>query len=474
MSSEYPFYLSGKWQKSNEKLDIYSPYDSHLVGTTYKANPEQIEIAIADSVVAFEKTKQMPLYEKAEKLLHIAALLKRDQEEIAAILSAEAGKPIKAARAEADRAVLTFTDAAEESKRIRGEQFPLDYESGSKNRWAILRRYPIGPILGISPFNFPLNLVCHKVAPALAAGNTMILKPASQTPLSALMLAKIIDEADWPVGTLSVLPMDSSNAHLLVSDDRIKMLTFTGSPAVGWNLKSQCGRKKITLELGGNAGVIVHHDADPEYAATRITYGGFILSGQNCISVQRIYLHEDIYDNFMECFIPKVNALKCGDPADESTDIGPLIHPEEVKRVTGWLSEATRQGAKIITGGDVVDGNILQPTVLNDVKAEMKVSCEEIFAPVVSIYRYSDIDKALAEVNNSEFGLQAGIFTHDAQIIFKAYETLDVGGVVAGDIPTYRIDPMPYGGTKSSGTGREGARFAIEEMTEPKLLVMNI
>ena len=473
MTSEYPIYLCGRWEKTADILEVRSPYDNHLVGKTWKAGTDEIAGAIKGSVAAFKRTKILPLFEKAEKLKRITGAMKDNQEEIACVLSAEAGKPITAARAEVSRAILTFTDAAEECKRIRGEYMQLDFEPGSKNRWGIIRRFPIGPILAISPFNFPLNLVSHKVAPALAAGNTIILKPASQTPLVSLLLARLIDDAGWPEGSISVLPMDSSNAHLLVEDERLKMLTFTGSPEIGWKLKSQAGKKKVTLELGGNAGVIVHRDADIELAATRCAYGGFILSGQNCISVQRIYLHDDIYDKFLEIFIPKVEALKVGDPANDETDIGPLSHPDETTRVMNWIEEAKSQGAKVLTGGKL-SGNIVIPTVVAKVQPDMKISCKEIFAPVVNIYRYSDIDQALDEVNNSEFGLQAGLFTNDARIIFKAYDILEVGGVIAGDVPTYRIDPMPYGGIKNSGSGREGVRFAIEEMTEPKLLVMNM
>lgn len=473
MAAEYPIYLCGRWEKTADILEVRSPYDNHLIGKTWKAGTDEIASAIKGSVAAFKRTKILPLYEKAEKLKHITDSMKDNQEEIASVLSAEAGKPITAARAEVSRAILNFTDVTEECKRIRGEHMPLDFEPGSKNRWGIIRRFPIGPILAISPFNFPLNLVCHKVAPALAAGNTIILKPASQTPLTSLLLARLIDDAGWPEGTISVLPMDSSHAHLLVEDERLKMLTFTGSPEIGWKLKSQAGKKKVTLELGGNAGVIVHHDADIELAAARCAYGGFILSGQNCISVQRIYLHDDIYNKFLDVFIPKVEALKVGDPANDKTDIGPLIHPDETMRVINWLDEAKNQGAEVLTGGKL-SGNIVTPTVVTNVQPDMKISCREIFAPVVNIYRYSDIDQALNEVNNSEFGLQAGLFTNDARIIFKAYDILEVGGVIAGDVPTYRIDPMPYGGIKNSGNGREGARFAIEDMTEPKLLVMNV
>lgn len=473
MAIEYPIYLNGQWVNTNNVLEVRSPYDDHLVGTTWKSTEKEIKEAIDGSVAAFEKTKVLPLYKKSEWLLKTAGLMRENLETIASVLSAEAGKPIKASRAEVSRAILTLTDTAEECKRIYGEHVPLDFEPGSKDRWGIIKRFPLGPILAISPFNFPLNLVCHKVAPALAAGNTIILKPASSTPLSSLWLARLIDEAGWPDGSFNVLPMDSSNAHYLIEDDRLKMLTFTGSPEIGWQLKSQARKKKVTLELGGNAGVIVHNDADIELASSRCTYGSFILSGQNCISLQRIYLHDDIYDEFLSKFIPKVEALKAGDPADDQTDVGPLIHRDETKRVLSWLKEAETQGAKILTGGQL-SGTVIKPTVVADVKPDMKISCEEIFGPVVSIYRYKSIDSALDEVNNSVFGLQAGLFTNDARIIFNAYERLEVGGVIAGDVPTYRIDPMPYGGVKDSGMGREGARFAIEEMTEPKLLVMNV
>jgi acyl-CoA reductase-like NAD-dependent aldehyde dehydrogenase len=337
----------------------------------------------------------------------------------------------------------------------------------------LIRHFPIGPILGISPFNFPLNLIAHKIAPALASGNTMILKPASQTPLTALRLAKEIEKADWPSGSFNVLPMDSANAGILVEDDRIKMVTFTGSPAVGWALKKQAAMKKVTLELGGNAGVIIHEDADIEFAARRCAYGGYVLSGQNCISVQRIYAHEKIYAKFLHEFAEQVKQLKTGNPADDQTDVGPLIHPDEVKRVKTWIGEAVNKGASVHTGGTIT-GNVLSPTIIVDADPRMKVSCQEVFAPLVVVYRYSDFDQALENVNDSEYGLQAGVFTRDAGRIFRAYETLEVGGVIIGDVPTYRIDPMPYGGVKQSGMGREGVRFAITEMTEPRLIVMNM
>ncbi len=473
MEYEFPILINGKWKKTSDILRILSPYDQKNIGVTYRAGEGEIEDAIVSAENAFKITKKMPVYERSEKIFQVAQAIKDNKEDFAQIISAEAGKPIKQARGEVERAIFTFNDAAEESKRQRGEQIPLDLDAGSVERWALLKRFPVGIILGITPFNFPLNLVCHKLAPAMASGNTIILKPASQTPFSTLRLAQEIEKVGWPSGAVNVLPMDSKNAHILVKDERIKMITFTGSPAIGWTLKSQAGQKRVTLELGGNAGVILHNDADIEYASTRCVMGGFSYAGQSCISVQRIYIHEAVYNKFMTLFLGKVNALKCGDPANDQTDVGPLIHPEEYIRVSSWINDAVKNGAKILTGGKK-EGNIFQPTVLSDVSPDLPVSCQEVFAPVVVVYKYSEFEEALEQVNNSDFGLQAGVFTNDAKLIFQAYDKLEVGGVVIGDVPTYRIDHMPYGGIKNSGMGREGLRFAIEEMTEPKLLVMNL
>jgi acyl-CoA reductase-like NAD-dependent aldehyde dehydrogenase len=473
MPYDFPMFVNGDFFHTKDRLEIKSPYDGHLVGNTSRASFTEIESAIDSSLKAFEVTKRMPIYERMDKLSAIIDDLKTNKEEFAHIICEESGKAITTSRLEADRAVMTFTDALEECKRIRGEYLPLDYELSAKNRWGLIRRFPIGPIFGISPFNFPLNLVCHKVAPALASGNTMNLKPASQTPLSALRLAQSVDKAGWPKGSFNVLPMDSKNAHILLEDDRIQMVTFTGSPEVGWALKNHADRKRVTLELGGNAGAIIHQDTDLEYAAARCAAGGFVQSGQNCISVQRIYVYDDIYESFMEEFISKVKALKTGDPSKEDTFVGPMIHPTEVQRVKNWLKEATDDGATILTGG-TIEGNLMTPTVVKDVKPDHKISCLEVFAPVVVVYKYNNVLDALKQVNDSRYGLQAGLFTKDAELIFKAYEELDVGGLIIGDVPTFRMDHMPYGGTKLSGMGREGVRFAMEEMTEMKLLVMNI
>ncbi len=473
MSKEYKFLINGQWLTSSENHEIKSPYNGEVIGRTYRPSPDDVENAIKAATAAFEITKKMPPYERSEILFNIVRILQERKEELAQSIAAEAGKPIKAARIEAERSILTFTIAAEEAKRINGEIIPLDIHPYGKDRICNISRFPIGPIAGISPFNFPLNLVVHKVAPCIASGNTMLLKPASQTPLSSLKLGEIVMEAGLPAGALNILPCTAQGAEPLITDERIKKLTFTGSPVVGWGLKQRCGRKKITLELGGNAGVIVHNDADLNYAVDRVIMGGFGYSGQVCISVQRIFVHNEIFEEFKEKFIKKVKALKTGDPLDENTDVGPMISEKEADRVEAWIKEAANNGASILTGGER-NKSMLAPTVITDVKPDMKVSCQELFAPVVTLASYSDFHAAVKEVNESEFGLQAGIFCKDLDLIYSAYNELNVGGIVIGDVPTFRIDNMPYGGVKSSGLGREGIRFAIEEMTELKALVLNL
>jgi acyl-CoA reductase-like NAD-dependent aldehyde dehydrogenase len=336
-----------------------------------------------------------------------------------------------------------------------------------------VRRFPLGPIAGITPFNFPLNLVAHKVAPAIASGCTMVLKPAPQTPLTALLMAEAVQQAGWPDGALNVLPLSNEDAGLLVTDERLKLISFTGSAAVGWDVKRRAGKKKVTLELGGNAGVIVHSDADLTYAAERCVTGGFAYAGQSCISVQRILVERSVFEKFTELFVAGVKKLRTGDPLEESTDVGPLIRESDAIRASDWIQEAVRGGARLLCGGQR-QGSILEPTVLTRTRPEMRVNCQEIFAPVVTIESYDDFSDALKQINNSPYGLQAGIFTRDAKLLFSAYEELEVGALMAGDVPTFRIDHMPYGGIKESGSGREGLRYAIEDMTEPKLLVMNL
>lgn len=469
---EYGTLVNGTWIKTGDAIDVRSPYDNALVAVVHRAGPEQLEQAIAAAHDAFRTTRKMPGWQRSEILENISQSIAERREDFARTISLEAGKPIKTARGEVDRAIFTFKVASEEARRIYGEIVPLDWLPGNEGRVAHVQRVPLGPVLGIAPFNFPLNLVAHKVAPAFAAGNPIIIRPASQTPVSSIKLAEVVLEAGWPEAGIAVVPSTTADAGLLVTDDRIKKLSFTGSPAVGWALKKAAGRKRVTLELGGNAGTIIHSDADVGYAAERITLGGFSYAGQSCISVQRVYAHAEIYESLMDEFIPRVEALKTGDPLEEETDVGPLIDKGAAERVVSWISEATDGGAELLVGGGR-DGNIVEPTVLASLRNEMKVSCEEVFGPVVGMYPYTDVREAIREVDDSDFGLQAGLFTEDQRIIQAAFDEIEVGGLMVNDVSTYRIDHMPYGGVKFSGEGKEGLRYAIAEMTEMKLLTYN-
>lgn len=412
-------------------------------------------------------------YARSTLLAHAAQALQARQEEFARTMTAEAGKPLTDARREVGRAIHTLSIAGEEAKRIGGEVVPLDWSPGMESYWGVTRRFPIGPILGITPFNFPLNLVVHKVAPALAAGNSILIKPAPQTPLTALLLGDLLLKAGVPPGGLNILPCDNTVAEHMVVDPRFKLLSFTGSAPVGWMLKAKCGKKKVVLELGGNAAVIIEPDADLEYAAQRCVTGGFTYAGQTCISVQRIFVHASIAESFTEQLMARVRGLATGDPGDERTVVGPLIDAGAAQRIEGWIGEAVAQGARVLSGG-LREGSVVQPTVLSQVTAAMNVSCREVFGPLVTITPYREFDAALRAVNESDYGLQAGIFTNNIGRIFQAFEQLEVGGVLANEIPTFRADHMPYGGIKDSGIGREGVRYAIEDMTEPKLLVVNL
>jgi acyl-CoA reductase-like NAD-dependent aldehyde dehydrogenase len=456
---------------TGETYEVRSPYDDSLVAVVHRAGPREIESAIAGAVRAFETTRKLPSWRRSEILAGIADRIDAAREDFARTIALEAGKPIKTARAEAERAAFTFRVASEETKRIYGEIVPLDWIPGNDGRVAHVRRIPLGPVAGISPFNFPLNLVSHKVAPALAAGNPIIVRPASQTPISALKLGRILLEAGWPEEGIAVVPSSTKDAAPLVEDDRIKLLTFTGSPPVGWELKKRAGMKRVTLELGGNAAVVVAADADAAYAAERIVWGGTTNAGQTCISVQRVYQHESL-DGFEDDLVRRFEQLVVGDPLDEATDVGPLITPDEAERVEEWLKEAVDGGARILTGGER-DGSLFQPTVIAGVDDRMKVSCEELFAPVIGVYEFSDTLEALDQAGASEFGLQAGLFTNDIRIIDAAFDRIEVGGLMVNDVATFRVDHMPYGGVKRSGFGREGLRYAIEEMTELKLLTFN-
>lgn len=469
----FGFFVDGKWKEEGDLIEIKAPFDGEVIAHVFQGRREHAEAAIQAAVKAFGTTRRLPAFERQRVLRAIAQGIHERKAEFAQTLAREAGKPIKASRTEVERAIFTFTVAAEESTRIYGEYLPLDSQEFTAGRWGIVRRFPLGPIAGITPFNFPLNLVAHKVAPAIAAGCPIVLKPAPQTPLCALMLAEVVQQAGWPDGGLNVLPLANEEAGLLVSDERLKMISFTGSAAVGWQIKRNAGKKKVLLELGGNAGVIVHKDADLAYAAERCVAGGFSYAGQTCISVQRILVERSVFGKFTDFMLAEIRALKTGDPLDEACDLGPMIRESDAIRASDWIQEAVRGGAKLLCGGKR-HGSILEPALLTGTRPEMKVNCQEIFAPVVTVEPYDNFQDAVRQLNHSPYGLQAGVFTSDAKLLFSAYEELEVGSVIAGDVPTFRIDSMPYGGVKDSGLGREGLRYAIEEMTEPRLLVMNL
>ena len=468
-----PFYLAGEWRASDDALSVRNKYSGDEVAVVSRASRDDVQAAIAAATDAFEQTRAMPAYKRAAVLQHIAGALQSQYEKLARQLATEAGKPIKTAREEIDRAILTCTIASEEAKRIEGEWLPMDVAPVGEGRVALVKRFPIGPISAITPFNFPMNLVAHKVAPALASGCPIIVRPASATPLSALSLAEIIHDSGWPKGAFSVLPSTTQAAEPLITDERIKLLTFTGSPAVGWPLKNKAGRKRVTLELGGNAGVIVHHDCDLDFAVSRIVAGAFGYAGQSCISVQRAFVHRSIHDAFVQKLLAKASALNVGDPLDEATDVGPMIDAASAQNVEQWVGEAVQAGAIVLAGG-TRHGNLMQPTVMSNVKSEMRVCAQEVFAPLMTVVPYDRFEDAVEAVDDGDFGLQCGIFTRDLKNIWYAYERIDVGGVIVNDVSSYRVDHMPYGGVKQSGFGREGVKYAIEEMTEPKLLVMNM
>jgi acyl-CoA reductase-like NAD-dependent aldehyde dehydrogenase len=464
--------VAGGDRTSGPLIEIRNPFNNVVVAEVHFGTKLEVEAAIAEAVRSFAATRHLPSWRRADVLENVSKMISTAREDFARMITLEAGKPIRAARSEVDRAIFLFKIAAEEAKRIYGEIVPLDWLPGAESREAQIRRVPRGPVVAITPFNYPLNLVAHKVAPALAAGNPIIVRPAPQTPVTALKLGKIIIEAGWPAGAISVIPTSVEDAAQLVEDDRIKFLSFTGSTKVGWSLKQRAGLKPITLELGGNAATIVHRDAAVIYAASRVTWGGFTYSGQSCISVQRVYVHADVYSQFLDCLLSDVQNLKVGDPLAEETDIGPVINDTSAQRIELWLKEATDRGAKIITGG-TRRGNLWEPTILESVSEDSPLSCDEVFGPVICVYRYTDITDALNLANRSDYGLQAGLFTQDLRLVDQAFDQLDVGGLVVNDVSTFRMDHMPYGGVKRSGLGREGLRYAMQEMTESKLVVFN-
>lgn len=473
MAAEFPFYLEGRPAESAQPLDVRNPFNNNVVGRTWLAGDDEFDRAADACVRAAEPMRALPAYERAAILMRTAGEILSRKESIAATLAAEAGKPLKDARVETERAAMTFHVAADEARRLAGEVVPMDLAAHGAGRFAVVRRVPVGPVAAISPFNFPLNLTAHKIAPAIAAGNPLVLKPATKTPLSAITLAELVVRAGLPREAISVLPMARKSGDRLVTDDRFKLLTFTGSSAVGWDMKARAGKKKVILELGGNAGVIVDASADLEFAASRIAAGGFAFAGQSCISVQRVYVHNSVFQAVAGRLVQLVEALKVGDPLDADTDIGPMIDEGEAERIDEWVAEAVSAGARVLTGGKRLGGPLYAPTILTDVPRDARVCAQEVFAPLIALFPFESFDEAVGEVNRSSYGLQAGVFTADLEQAMTAFDRLEVGGVMINDVPTWRIDNMPYGGVKDSGLGREGPHYTIEEMTEPRLLVIN-
>jgi len=465
--------LNGQWVIGEDSIvEIRSPYNDELIAKVSHASKSQMEEALEIASNAFKEVKELPTHLISNALLTIRNYIKDNSERFTKTLAIESGKPIKIARIEVDRALHTFEIASSEAMRLNGETFPVDQKSWGENRFAMVNRFPLGVVSAITPFNFPLNLVAHKIAPAIASKNTCIQRPATQTPLSSLLLGEAIMETELPKGTVNILPCSTKVASSMIEDSRVKLLSFTGSGAVGWDLKKRANKIPVCLELGGNAGVVIHSDADLRYAVTTTANAGFLYSGQSCISVQRIYVHEDIADDFTHRLIEKVKTFVLGDPMNENTDIGPMISKDEAVRAKEWIDEAQNSGAKILTGGER-NGSVLRPTILLETTSNMKVNSQEIFAPVVTIHRYRDFEDAVAQVDDSDYGLQAGIFTQDINRIRYAYKNIRVGGLMVNEVPTWRIDHMPYGGVKESGNTREGIRYAMDSMTEERLMILN-
>jgi acyl-CoA reductase-like NAD-dependent aldehyde dehydrogenase len=472
ITSPHPILLAGRWVDSPDPLVVTNPArPGDPAGATYHATEAQYEEAVTAAVAAFEETRHLPAYERGRILRAISAGIAARREELGAVICREAGKPIRDALVEVDRAALTFRLGAEEAERLVGETIPLDLLPASRGRVGITRRFPLGPVAAISPFNFPLNLAAHKLSPAIAAGCSVVLKPPSKDPLTMLTVGEIVAEAGLPQGAVSILPMTRELGDRMVEDERFKLLTFTGSPSVGWRMKARAGKKRVVLELGGNAGVIVDKSADLDWAVRRILIGAFTYAGQVCISVQRMFVHEDVWDPFMAKFVEGARNLKLGDPADPQTDLGPMVDEAAASRTQRWVDEAVALGGKLLLGGKA-DGTFFPPTILTDTPVTAQVCSNEAFAPLVVAFPFRDFGDAIARVNDSMFGLQTGVFTNDLAHSWTAFEELEVGGVIVNDVPTYRIDHMPYGGVKDSGLGREGLRWAVEDMTELRIMVV--
>ncbi|MGG1676719.1 aldehyde dehydrogenase family protein [Neobacillus sp. NRS-1170] len=467
------YYVNGDWKTAEKFADLHSPYSKEVIAQIPQATREEVNQAIDIAYNTRKQMEELTAYERAAILEHIAQLFIENRQKAAEIISLEAAKPMKFALGEIDRTIETYKFAAEEAKRLTGEMIPMDAAKNGANRFGYTIELPLGVIGAITPFNFPQNLVAHKVGPAIAAGNTIVLKPASQTPLSALFLAELIDQTALPKGAFNVITGSGRTVgDTLVTSDKVKMITFTGSPSVGIGIRNKAGLKKVALELGSNAGVIIDKNVDLSKIVPKCVAGAFSNQGQVCISLQRTYVMDELFDEFIEQFTAAAKQLVMGSPLAETTDISAMINPDEQERALSWVQEASQNGAEIVTGGEIENGVFL-PTILTNVDATLKVSCQEVFAPIVVVNRISSVEEGIAAINDSNYGLQAGIFTNDIQTAFKASKEFEVGGVMINDIPTYRVDQMPYGGVKESGTGKEGLKYAIHEMTETKLVVWN-
>lgn len=471
LAEQYPYYLANRAVQANSDLEVTDKYSGKVATRVAMADTATIDQAITAAVNATEAMREMPAYARQDVLNHCVKRFQQRFEEMAMALCIEAGKPIKDARGEVGRLIDTFKVAAEEAVRIGGEVLELEIAPRAKGYSGMYKRVPIGPCSFISPFNFPLNLAAHKVAPAIAAGCPFVLKPASRTPIGALIIGEVLAETDLPEGAFSILPCHRDGADLFTTDERFKLLSFTGSPDVGWDLKARAGKKPVVLELGGNAACIIEPETDLDDAVERTIFGSFYQSGQSCIGVQRIMVHQSIFEKFKQQFVAASKQLIHGDPKNEDTFVGPMISESEARRLDNWIQQAVEDGATLLCGGNR-QGAMLEATVLSDVPSQCNIVTKEAFGPVVVLSHYHDFDEALKQVNDSDFGLQAGIFTRDLYKAHKAWDTLEVGGVVIGDVPSWRVDNMPYGGVKDSGVGREGIKYAIEDMTELRLLVI--
>lgn len=469
---KFPLYAAGEFRMTAEEIEVINPYTGQVFAMAAKAGKTELEFCIQKGLAVEREMAVLPVYQRVEALMQIAEGMKKTHERFTGLLSKESGKPWRFAAAEVDRAIATFVIAAEEAKRIPGEYLSIDWTPAGAGKEAWVRYFPVGLVAGISPFNFPLNLAGHKIAPAIAAGCPIILKPSSATPLSMLELARVIDGTSLPKGAVSILPMDRELGNTLATDERFKLLTFTGSPAVGWQLKKESGKKHVVLELGGNAGLIITESADLGLAARKCLSGAFAYSGQVCIHTQRIFVQQSVLNDFVKHFIPLVEALKAGDPLDPATDISAMIDEKNAIRVENWVNEATDKGAKVLCGGKRT-ASFYEPTVLTNTRPDMKVCALEVFGPVVTLEPYETYQEAINFVNAGDFGLQAGVFTDKMSEMDQAFRELQVGGVVVNDVPTFRVDHMPYGGVKNSGLGREGVKYAMKDMLEAKILIKN-